>query len=157
MRRIIQFCVSILICQGAGIIGSLFTVRAIPTWYAGLEKPSITPPNYVFGPVWTVLFLMMGISLFLIWRRHGSGEPIKPALIFFGLQLLLNVLWSVIFFGLRSPLAAFLEIIALWISIAGTIYIFSSISKVAGILLVPYILWVSYAAVLNFLIWNLNR
>jgi len=140
----------------AGIIGSFFTTPAIPNWYATLAKPSFTPPDSVFAPVWTTLFLLMGISLFLIWQKWGYIDTMQQALILFGIQLLLNILWSVIFFGLHSPLAAFIEIIFLWISIALTIMVFFTISRIAGILLVPYILWVSFAAVLNFMIWRLN-
>ena len=156
VRQILQCIVCILICQMAGIIGSIFTSPAIPTWYANLVKPSFNPPNYVFAPVWTTLFIMMGISLFLIWRRAGDVDSIRPALIFFGIQLLLNILWSVIFFGFHSPFAAFIEIIFLWCAIGFTIILFFTVSRAAGILLVPYILWVSFAAILNFMIWRLN-
>ena len=155
-RDIMTFIVCILICQAAGFIGSLFTSPAIPNWYANLAKPFFTPPNYVFAPVWTTLFLMMGVSLFLIWRKSGVVDTIRPALILFGVQLLLNVLWSVMFFGLRSPFAAFIEILFLWSAILATIMLFFSLSKAAGILLVQYILWVSFATVLNFMIWRLN-
>ena len=155
-RDIVACIVCILICQAAGFIGSLFTAPAIPNWYANLAKPFFTPPNYVFAPVWTTLFLMMGVSLFLIWRKSGVVDTIRPALILFGVQLLLNVLWSVMFFGLRSPFAAFIEILFLWFAILATIMLFFSLSKAAGILLVPYILWVSFATVLNFMIWRLN-
>ena len=156
LRKFITLIICILICQMAGIIGSFFTTPAISTWYATLSKPSFTPPDSVFAPVWTTLFLLMGISLFLIWQKWGYIDTMQQALILFGIQLLLNILWSVIFFGLHSPFAAFIEIIFLWISIAYTIMVFFTISRIAGILLVPYILWVSFAAFLNFMIWRLN-
>lgn len=147
---------SIVICQLAGVIGSIFTRPAIPTWYATLEKPSFTPPNWVFSPVWITLFLLMGIAAFLVWNKGLSDEQVKIALGVFGVQLILNVLWSVMFFGLRSPLAGLIEISILWIAILLTILYFFKVSNMAGILLIPYILWVSFAAVLNFSIWRLN-
>jgi tryptophan-rich sensory protein len=151
-----RFAVSIVLCQLAGFIGSLFTSPAIPTWYAALEKPSFNPPNWLFAPVWTVLFLLMGISLYLVWRKSSDGHSTKTALAFFALQLTLNVLWSMLFFGLRSPLAGLMEIIVLWTAILLTLITFYRISKPAGLLLIPYILWVSFAAVLNYHLWRLN-
>jgi benzodiazapine receptor len=147
---------SIVICQLAGVIGSIFTRPAIPTWYETLEKPSFTPPNGVFSPVWIILFVLMGIAAFLVWNKGLSDEKVKIALGVFGVQLILNVLWSVMFFGLRSPLAGLIEISILWIAILLTILYFFKVSNMAGILLIPYVLWVSFAAVLNFSIWRLN-
>lgn len=152
----IKLIVSITICLFAGFLGSFFTIPAIPTWYATLTKPSFAPPNWLFFPVWTTLFLMMGISLYLVWRRGLEGQPVKNALVIFAVQLILNVLWSAAFFGLRSPLSGLIEISILWISIAFTIMIFMKISRTAGLLLIPYIIWVSFAAILNFFIWRLN-
>jgi benzodiazapine receptor len=148
--------ISLIICQLAGIIGSIFTTPAIPKWYALLEKPSLAPPNWLFAPVWIFLFFLMGISLYLIWQAYPKKEA-KSALLFFMIQLGLNVLWSVIFFGLKSPLIAFFEIIFLWLAILLTIVKSMKVSKVAGYLLLPYILWVNFAAVLNFLLWHLNH
>jgi benzodiazapine receptor len=148
--------ICILICQCVGFIGSLFTQPSIPTWYATLEKPSVTPPNWVFSPVWITLFLLMGISLFLIWRTGLAERKAKVALGCFGAQLVFNLAWSMLFFGLRSPLGGLIDIAALWILIALTIFCFFKISKAAGFLLLPYIVWVSFAAVLNFFIWRLN-
>lgn len=147
---------SIVICQLAGVIGSLFTRPAIPTWYATLEKPSFTPPNGVFSPVWITLFVLMGIAAFLVWNKGLSDQRVKIALSIFAVQLILNVLWSVMFFGLRSPLAGLIDIVILWIAISLTVLSFFPISRAAGLLLIPYILWVSFAAVLNFSIWRLN-
>jgi benzodiazapine receptor len=154
--EILKLVMSIVICQLAGVIGSIFTTPAIPTWYASLEKPSFTPPNWVFSPVWIALFVLMGIAAFLVWNKGLSDKEVKIALSIFVAQLILNVLWSAMFFGLRSPLAGFIEIVILWIVILLTILYFLKVSKMAGILLVPYILWVSFAAVLNFSIWRLN-
>ncbi|VVB53449.1 TspO/MBR family protein [uncultured archaeon] len=152
----IKLIVSITICLFAGFLGSFFTIPAIPTWYATLTKPSFAPPNWLFFPVWTTLFVMMGISLYLVWRRGLEGQQVKNALVIFAVQLILNVLWSAAFFGLRSPLSGLIEISILWISIAFTIMIFMKISRIAGLLLIPYIIWVSFAAILNFMIWRLN-
>jgi translocator protein len=148
--------ISILICLFAGFIGSFFTSSAIPTWYATLQKPSFSPPNWVFFPVWTSLFIMMGISLFLVWQKGWEDKKVKTALYIFAGQLVLNILWSVAFFGLRSPLLGLVEIIILWIAILATILSFMKVSRTAAYLLIPYILWVSFAAILNFSIWALN-
>ncbi len=155
--NIIKLLSSIVICQAAGVIGSLFTTPSIPTWYASIEKPSFTPPNGVFGPVWITLFLLMGIALFLVWREGLGDRRVRGAFIIFMVQLILNVLWSVAFFGMRSPLAGLVVIIVLWAAILLTVINFFGISRVAGALLVPYIAWVSYAAVLNGALYILNR
>ena len=155
--EILKLGVSILINLLAGFIGSIFTNRQIPTWYESLKKPSFSPPNWLFGPVWTALFILMGISLFLVWRKGISQPSVKIALIIFGVQLLLNILWSFLFFAQRAPLAGFIEIILLWIMILITILVFYPISKTAALLLLPYILWVSFASILNFSLWRLNR
>ena len=148
---------SILICQTAGIIGSLFTTSSISSWYSTINKPSFNPPNWIFGPVWITLYIMMGISLYLVWQKSDlSGISVKRALILFGIQLALNSLWSIIFFGLHSPMAAFFEIVVLWVFILLTILEFWKISHLAGWLLVPYLFWVTFASILNFSIWRLN-
>jgi benzodiazapine receptor len=154
---IIKLITSITICLAAGVLGSVFTTPAIPTWYATLIKPSFAPPNWAFFPVWTTLFILMGISLFLIWQKGLENGPVKIALYIFGVQLILNVLWSAAFFGLRSPLAGLIEICILWIFILFTILVFMKVSRTAALLLIPYILWVSFAAVINFFIWRLNN
>lgn len=146
---------SIIICQLAGIIGAVFTTSSISGWYAGLNKPFFNPPNWLFGPVWTLLYLLMGISLYLIWNQK-NGAGIKTALIFFAIQLGLNTLWSIIFFGMHLPLVAFLEILILLLFIALTITKFFPISKISAYLLIPYLLWVSFASLLNFYIVKLN-
>ena len=147
--------VSLVVCQMAGIIGSIFTTPAIPVWYASLQKPSFAPPNWLFAPVWTFLFLLMGITLYLIWQAYPKKEA-KSALLFFLIQLGLNILWSVIFFGLKSPMIAFIEIVVLWLAILVAMIKSFRVSQVAGYLIMPYILWVNFAAVLNFFLWRLN-
>lgn len=150
----IKLILALVICQAAGLIGSIFTAPAIPRWYASLVKPSFNPPNWVFGPVWITLYVLMGVSLFLVWKQEDGKT--KAAIYVFFLQLALNTLWTPLFFGLEMPLAAFVVIILLWIAILVTILKFYKFSKLASYLLVPYILWVSFAAVLNFFLWFLN-
>jgi tryptophan-rich sensory protein len=147
----------------AGVIGSIFTSESVSTWYQTIEKPSFSPPNWLFGPVWTTLYVLMGISLFLIWRATSTATfPTArrnrkiAAFIAFGSQLILNVLWSFIFFGLRSPQLAFAEIVILLISIMVTIVIFYKISRLAAVLMMPYAGWVTFASFLNLQIWLLN-
>ncbi len=148
--KIFKLALAIIICELAGVIGSFFTTPSIATWYKTLVRPFLAPPNWVFGPVWTTLFLMMGISLFLVWEKDRKSKIAKIALSVFALQLVLNTLWSILFFGLHNPLLAFIEIIFLWLAILASIILFSKISKPAAWLLVPYILWVSFASYLNF-------
>jgi tryptophan-rich sensory protein len=151
-----KLIVSLFICLFAGFIGSFFTTPAIPTWYATLQKPSFAPPNWVFFPVWTSLFIMMGISVFLVWQKGWEDRKVKTAIYLFASQLVLNALWSFAFFGLRSPLLGLMEIIILWMAILATIHSFMKVSRTAAYLLIPYILWVSFAASVNFSIWRLN-
>ncbi len=153
---IVKLVVSILVCQLAGVIGSVFTAPAVPTWYAALRKPSFTPPGWVFSPVWIMLYALMGISAYLIWRNGLGSRGVRIALGIFIAQLVVNALWSVMFFGLRSPLAGLITIAVLWILICLTTLRFFRISTTAGTLLVPYLLWVSFASVLNFFLWRLN-
>ena len=147
---------SLLITQAAGWVGSIFTMPQIDTWYATLNKPSFNPPSWVFGPVWTILFLLMGVSLYLIWTGTWHHKLKEEALMIFIAQLILNVFWSIAFFGFQNLALAFLEILILWTSILFTILFFYRLNKTAAYLLVPYIVWVSFAAVLNFAIWYLN-
>jgi len=151
-----KLIIAIGVCLLAGIIGSIFTASSIKNWYALLKKPFFNPPSWIFSPVWTILYILMGISLYLV-REKGSKYPgVKLGTGIFSVQLILNTLWSIIFFGLRAPFYAFIEIIFLWITILLTILQFRKISKKASYLLIPYILWVSLAAVLNYYIWILN-
>lgn len=148
--------VAVVVSELAGIIGALFTTPAIDTWYATLAKPALNPPSWVFGPVWTTLFALMGVAAFLIWKRGQERAEVRLALGIFAVQLILNTAWSILFFGLRSPGAALVEIAFLWLAILGTIIAFARLSKPAAVLLVPYILWVSFAGYLNYMIWILN-
>lgn len=156
LAELFRLVVSIAICQAAGLVGSFFTRPAIPTWYATLQKPAFNPPNWVFGPVWTTLFLLMGIALFLVWRKGLQAEGVAVALVVFTIHLVLNVLWSFFFFGMRSPLAGFVAILILSVAICATIFTFGRVSRPASVLLIPYIGWVSFAAFLNFHLWRLN-
>ena len=154
MNKWLLLLACIAVCQLAGILGSIFTSAAIPSWYATLEKPFFTPPNWLFAPVWTTLFTLMGISLFLIIRKGFAKN--RGAIYIFGLQLLLNFLWNILFFGLRSPLYGLGGILVLWILILATIVKFYGIDRRTGLLLVPYIAWVSIATALNYYVWILN-
>lgn len=156
IKNIVAIIVFILICQLAGFIGSFFTSPAIPVWYASLSKPIFTPPSWIFAPAWVTLYLLMGISAYLVWSKGIKKKKVKIALSVFGIQLILNICWSLIFFGLHAILFAFIEIILLWCAILLTIIKFNKLSKSAALLLIPYILWVSFAAVLNLAILLLN-
>lgn len=157
-RKILILIGSILLCLLAGLIGSFFTFSAIPTWYQSLNKPSFNPPDYIFAPVWTTLYILMGISLFLliISRNKAHHNTKKKALRLFLIQLVLNSLWSIIFFGIKFPLLAFIEIIFLWIFVLLTIIYSFKISKISSLLLIPYFLWISFASILNYYIFILN-
>lgn len=154
-NKTIKASLSIAISLSAGAVGSIFTFSAIPTWYAQLHKPFFTPPNWIFGPVWTILYILMGISLFLIWKEKTSIERNRAMKLFF-LQLILNIFWSIIFFGIKSPKYAFIEIILLLLSIIATAKYMFPLSKWASLLLVPYIFWVTFAMLLNFAVFLLN-
>jgi len=155
-KNVLKLIVAIGICELAGILGSIFTVSSIPDWYNNLAKPALNPPGWVFGPVWTILYLLMGIAVFLVWKKRLEQKEARKALFVFGIQLFLNAIWSIIFFGLRSPIWAFVDIVFLWIAIVWTIALFYRIYRPAALLLLPYILWVSFAAYLNYSIWFLQ-
>jgi tryptophan-rich sensory protein len=155
-RDILKLVVSIAACLAAGAIGSVFTRSAIPIWYAALEKPAFSPPNWLFAPVWTLLYILMGVAAFLAWRKGLANQQVRVSLIIFLIQLVLNALWSVVFFGLKSPLYGFILIVVLWLAILVTILRFYKISRVASVLMWPYLIWVTFASVLNISIWLLN-
>ena len=155
--KIIPLVLSIGVCFLAAGIGSRFTTSAIDTWYTTLQKPFFNPPNWIFGPVWTLLYLIMGISLYIVWIAKVEKKAKLQGITFFFIQLALNVLWSILFFGLKSPSAAFVGIVLLWLAIFLTIKNFLKISMFAGWFLIPYIAWVSLASVLNLSIIILNR
>lgn len=156
MNNTYKFIISIVTPPLAGFIGSLFTTSSIPNWYAGLIKPELNPPSWVFAPVWTILYLMMGLAAFLVWKEGYERREVRHALKLYVFQLVLNVAWSIFFFGLKNPGAALIEIIILWLAILATIFAFFKVSKLAGSLLIPYILWVSFATYLTYSIWALN-
>jgi len=178
-NKAIKFFTSIIICELAGVAGSFFTVPSIGSWYKNLNKPGFNPPSWLFGPVWTIIFVLMGIALYIVWsekwkvKNEINFKRAKPwnswskkllsgrwqkanIILIFIFQLVLNVLWSAIFFGAHSPAVAFFELLMLWFAIIFTIINFYRVSKVAALLLLPYILWVSFAAILNYSIWMLN-
>lgn len=157
MKDFIKFVISVAGCELVGLLSTPFTISSIPTWYAGLTKPSFSLPNWIFGPVWTILYFLMGVSLFLIWKKGIKEKEIKIAIYIFLIQLFLNFIWSIFFFGLRQPLLAFVDIIALLAGIVLTMMKFGKISKTALYLLIPYLLWVFFAAILNGAIVILNR
>jgi benzodiazapine receptor len=151
-----KLIISILICEMAGVAGSIFTTPAIPTWYEGLVKPSFVPPSWLFAPVWITLYLLMGIAFYLVWKDERVNPSVRGGVLLFSSQLVLNILWSYLFFGLQSPLYGLIDIVLLWIFIVLTTIQFKKVSKTAFLLMLPYLLWVSFAAVLNFFIWRLN-
>jgi translocator protein len=157
MIKILKAFLFAFCCLLIGGIGSISTTPQIPTWYATLNKPFFQPPNYLFGPVWTLLYIMMGISAFMIWDKKISKKVKNSALTAFAVQLFLNAAWSPIFFSLHWLFIAFIVIVALWSAIVLTIKKFYPISKSAAYLLIPYLLWVSFASVLNLSLWLLNR
>ena len=156
LRNFWKLAAAIAVCEAAGIIGALVTAPAVASWYPTLVHPSYAPPPFVFGPVWTALYALMGVAAFLVWRKGFAHAGVKTALGLFAVQLALNVLWSVLFFGLRSPAAALAEIVVLWAAIAYTMHAFARVSRAAAWLLAPYLAWVSFAALLTYGFWSLN-
>jgi len=157
MGKFLKYTLSIGVCLAAGGLGTIFTISSIPTWYAHLIKPSFSPPNWLFGPVWTILYILMGISLALIWVKGVKTERAREALMLFGVQLFLNAIWSPIFFGAKDLTLALIVIILMWFFILKTILAFGKVNKTASYLLYPYIAWVSFASILNFSVWLLNK
>jgi len=158
MNKITRILVVVVTCLVIGYFSGMVTRSAITTWYPTLVKPSFNPPNWIFAPVWSMLYIMMGVAAGLVWNRIDfEKELVKKALLFFAIQLALNALWSYLFFGLKNPMLAGIEIILLWLMIYETQTKFAKINKIAGYLFIPYLLWVSFAMVLNGSIWWLNR
>jgi len=155
MKNKLSLAGSIALCLAAGGLGSIATSAKIPTWYVTLAKPAWNPPNWIFAPVWTTLYILMATAAWMVWtRREQAGA--RAALGLFGVQLVLNTLWSFLFFGAENPGLAMVEIVVLWIAIAATIWTFREIHSAAAWLLAPYLAWVSFASCLNFAIWRLN-
>lgn len=146
--NIIKLIVSLLIPLSVGAVAGMFTSQAVPNWYASLNRPSFSPPNWVFGPVWTSLYILLGFSFFLVWKENPSQKR-NLAIKIFAIQMLLNFAWSFIFFYFNMIGLALLEIILLWISIVAMIYLFYKIKPISAYLNIPYLLWVSFATVLN--------
>ena len=158
MSKYLRILYVVAICLAVGYLSSLVTQSSIDTWYPTLEKPFFNPPNWVFAPVWTLLFIMMGVAGGLIWNKLETNEKeVKKALFFFTAQLLLNALWSYLFFGLCNIFLALIEIILLWLVIYETYILFKKIDKKAGWLLIPYLAWVAFATLLTGAIYYLNR
>lgn len=157
MSNIVKAIIAIAIPLMVGATSGFFTVTGVESWYQTIQKPSWNPPNWIFGPVWTTLYVMMGIALFLVWKEDTSEELKKIAIALFAVQLTLNFFWSFIFFNQQQPGWALVEIIAMWFFILLTIFAFAQVNKTAAWLLVPYISWVSFASILNYTIWQLNR
>ena len=155
-KKVLKFIISIFICQSAGIFGSLFTFESISDWYVTLEKPLFAPPNWIFGPVWIILYFLMGVSLYIVWENELKSKSRKVFFTVFGIQLILNALWSLLFFGLKSPILGLVDILLLDIMVIITIIYAKSISKLAAILLVPYLVWIIFATILNSAIFLLN-
>ncbi len=155
-KKPIRIAIAVLICLLVGFIGSIATQTSIDTWYVQLEKPWFNPPKWVFAPVWTMLYIFIGIAAGMIWSRGFHHKWVKTALYHFGFQLLLNAAWSVFFFGLQNPLIALLDILALFILLLFTIKWFKIVHAPAAYLLIPYGIWVAFATILNFEIWRLN-
>ena len=156
-RKWTRLGISLGVCLGAGGLGSMATRQSLMAWYPQLIKPSFSPPDWLFAPVWTALYVMMGYAAYLVWQKKESAPGVKSALFMFGIQLALNTSWSFVFFKFQSLVGGLLVIVALWSTILLTIVKFSKISRRASSLLIPYLLWVSFATVLNFALWRLNK
>jgi benzodiazapine receptor len=157
MKRWISLLLFLTASFAAGFIGSFANARGLPVWFQTLEKPSWNPPSWVFGPVWTSLYLLMGIAAWQVYETDDDNRPRRTALIFFFIQLALNALWSWLFFGWQRPDLAFYEIVVLWICIAVTTRLFFLVRPSAGWMMIPYLAWTTFASILNFAIWQLNR
>lgn len=156
MKHLAALVFAILVCEAAGAVGAVFTASAVGSWYTTLVRPEFAPPNWVFGPVWTTLYALMGIAAYLVWRHGWNRKNVRRALGVFAVQLALNAAWSPLFFGLHNPGAALIDIVLLWCAILATIVVFARISRTAACLLVPYLAWVTFATYLNYAIWTLN-
>jgi len=157
MPKLLKIILAILACLTVGFFGNFFTLSSIPTWYTILVKPSFNPPNWIFGPVWTTLYILMGVSVALVWQKGLKTRRVRDAIYLFGVQLALNAIWSPIFFGYKNIFLALIVIILMLFFIIKTIVAFTKINKTASLLLYPYAIWVSFATILNFSILILNR
>ncbi|MGB3144665.1 MAG: TspO/MBR family protein [Maribacter sp.] len=155
-KKLTYITVGIVVCCTIGFLSSVATQSSVNDWYLTLNKPSFNPPNWIFAPVWTTLYILMGISAGWVWAKGFHHKWVKTGLYHFGFQLLLNGLWSIVFFGLKQPFWGLVVILSLLVVLLLTIKWFKVVSKVAAVLLIPYFLWVCFATVLNFKIWELN-
>lgn len=153
---LIKLFALLVITLGAGFLGSIFTRKSIQDWYTTLQKPVFSPPDWLFGPVWTILYILMAVAAFLVWQKGLENKQVRVALVLFFVQLAINVSWSLVFFGLQSPLGGVLVILALIAAIILTMVSFYKVTPIASYLLIPYLLWVAFATVLNISIWRLN-
>ena len=157
MNKYVKILIFVVTCLAVGYLSSIVTKSSVETWYPTLVKPSFNPPNWAFPVAWTTLFVLMGIAAGLVWAKiEIKKDDVQKALVFFFIQLALNALWSILFFGLKNPMLALIEIILLWLMIYETFMKFNKIDRIAGYLLVPYLLWVAFAIILNANIWWLN-
>jgi len=159
-KNIFKFVISIIICESVGIIGSFFTFSSVSNWFPTLVKPWFSPPSWLFGPVWTILYFLMGLSLYIVWNKTetiSKQKYKKQFFILFGIQLILNALWSFLFFGLKSPISGLIDILFLDITVITTIIYANRVSKYAAVLLAPYMAWIIFATLLNFEIALLNN
>jgi tryptophan-rich sensory protein len=158
MNKYTKIAILVVTCLAIGYLSGMVTQSSIKTWYPTIAKPSFNPPNWLFAPVWTTLFVFMGVAGGLVWSRiDKKKEEVSKALVFFAIQLFLNTLWSILFFGLKNPMLALIEIVLLWLVIYETFAKFNKIDKIAGYLFIPYLIWVGFAAFLNLNIWWLNK
>ena len=155
--RIVRAIGFVLLCEFIGLIGTVFTLKSIADWYPNLVKPSFTPPSWLFGPVWIILYALMGIAVYFVWSKGMKSRGVRLGLVLFSVQLALNLIWSVLFFGLRSILGGLIDIILLWITILMTIVAFYKVSRKAALAMVPYLAWVTIALLLNFYVWKFNK
>ncbi|MFD0932447.1 TspO/MBR family protein [Psychroflexus salinarum] len=156
INTVVKILIGVIVCLGIGFIGSIATQTSVDTWFTTLEKPSFNPPSWLFAPVWTLLYVLMGVAAGIVWSKGFHHIWVKTSLYHFGFQLLLNAAWSISFFGYQSPLAALFIIVALIVLVLLTFKWFKIVSDTAAYLLIPYILWIIFAAALNFEIWRLN-
>ena len=148
---------SVALTLVAAAVGGIITASPVQTWYQTIQRPPWNPPDWLFGPVWTILYLMMAVALWRVWRLGWGESGVRVAVVLFLIQLILNVLWSFVFFGLRQPGWGFLEIVVLWGFILATLITFYRLERLAGLLLIPYLAWVTFAGILNGVVWRLNR
>jgi tryptophan-rich sensory protein len=156
VSEVVRLAVAIVVPEAVGIVGALVTAPAVRSWYGTLSLPEWRPPDWLFGPVWTLLYLLMGIASYLVWREGLAAPVVRAALAAYGVQLALNLAWSFLFFGLRSPLAGLVDLALLWIAVATTTALFFPVRATAGWLMVPYLAWVTFAGALNLAIWRAN-